>query len=242
MTQNIYDTAQFFDGYSQLPRSVEGLKGAPEWPAVRALLPGVNEKKLVDLGCGYGWFARWAVERGARHVLGLDVSEKMLQRAAADGDDPRITYRRADLEQLQLPSAGFDLAYSSLAFHYIVDLPGLLRTLHDALVPGGKLVFSIEHPMFMASLHPGWVVDDQGHTSWRVDHYQVEGPRTTHWLAEGVIKQHRTLGTLLNLLIKTGFTLDHVNEWGPSPEDLEQRPTLADELHRPMMLIIAASR
>ena len=78
--------------------------------------------------------------------------------------------------------------------------------------------------------------------SWRVDHYQVEGPRTTHWLAKGVIKQHRTLGTLLNLLIETGFTLDHVNEWGPSPEDLQQRPALTDELHRPMMLIIAASR
>lgn len=199
-------------------------------------------KKLVDLGCGYGWFARWAVEHGARHVLGLDVSEKMLQRAAAEGDDPRISYNRADLEKLQLPRAGFDLAYSSLAFHYIVDLPGLLRTLHDALAPGGKLVFSIEHPIFMASLHPDWLVDDHGHKSWRVDHYQVEGPRTTDWLAEGVIKQHRTLGTLLNLLIETGFTLDHVNEWGPSLEDLQQQPTLADELHRPMMLIIAASR
>lgn len=242
MTQNIYDTAEFFEGYSQLPRSVEGLQGAPEWPALRALLPDLSGKNLVDLGCGYGWFARWAVEHGARHVLGLDVSEKMLQRATADGEDPRITYRRADLEQLQLPGAGFDLAYSSLAFHYIVDLRRLLRTLYDALAPGGKLVFSIEHPIFMASLHPDWVVDEQGQKSWRVDHYQVEGPRTTHWLAKGVIKQHRTLGTLLNLLIETGFTLDHVNEWGPSPEDLQQRPALTDELHRPMMLIIAASR
>lgn len=242
MTQNIYDTPEFFEGYSQLPRSVEGLAGAPEWPALRALLPDLNGKSVVDLGCGYGWFARWAVEHGAQHVLGLDVSEKMLQRAVADGEEPRISYRLADLEQLQLPSAAFDLAYSSLAFHYILDLPGLLRTLHDALAPAGKLVFSIEHPIFMASLHPDWVVDEQGRKFWPVDHYQVEGPRRTNWLADGVIKQHRTLGTLLNLLIASGFTLDYVNEWGPSAQDLQDRPGLADEVHRPMMLIVAASR
>jgi hypothetical protein len=39
MTQNIYDTAEFFERYSKLPRSVEGLAGAPEWSALRALLP-----------------------------------------------------------------------------------------------------------------------------------------------------------------------------------------------------------
>jgi hypothetical protein len=57
-----------------------------------------------------------------------------------------------------------------------------------------------------------------------------------------VIKHHRTLGTLLNLLIASGFTLDHINEWGPSAEDLAARPALEDEVHRPMMLIVAASR
>ena len=42
MTQNIYDDEQFFEGYSRLPRSVEGLDGAPEWPALRALLPDLR--------------------------------------------------------------------------------------------------------------------------------------------------------------------------------------------------------
>jgi hypothetical protein len=34
MTQNIYDNEEFFAGYSRLPRSVEGLDGAPEWFAI----------------------------------------------------------------------------------------------------------------------------------------------------------------------------------------------------------------
>jgi hypothetical protein len=39
MTQNVYDNEEFFAGFSRLRRSVEGLDGMPEWPALRALLP-----------------------------------------------------------------------------------------------------------------------------------------------------------------------------------------------------------
>jgi SAM-dependent methyltransferase len=242
VTQNIYDNPEFFDGYSQLPRSRQGLAGAPEWPALRALLPPMSGQKVVDLGCGYGWFCRWATEQGAERVLGLDVSEKMLERAVASTHDSRVSYQRADLERLEFARSGFTLAYSSLAFHYISDLAGLLRTVHDALIPGGRLVFSIEHPIYMASRRPDWIIDAQGRKSWPVDSYQVEGPRLTNWLSDGVVKQHRTLGTLLNLLIHTGFTLDHVNEWGPTEADLADRPALSDEVERPMMLIVSASR
>ena len=242
MTQNIYDTEVFFEGYSKMGRSVEGLAGAPEWPALQSMLPPMPGLKVVDLGCGYGWFSRWAQEQGAEQVLGLDVSQKMLARAKEMTSSSSITYAIADLEKLDLPNAAFDLAYSSLAFHYIVDLKGLFARIHQALVPGGRLVFSIEHPIFMAPRQPGWLIDEQGRKSWPVDSYQLQGPRVTNWLAEGVIKQHRTVGTLLTLLIQAGFTLTHVDEWGPSEADLKARPALAEELERPMMLLVAAHR
>ena len=242
MTQNIYDTEVFFEGYSKMGRSVEGLAGAPEWPALQSMLPPMPGLKVVDLGCGYGWFSRWAQEQGAEQVLGLDVSQKMLARAKEMTSSSAITYGIADLEKLDLPDAAFDLAYSSLAFHYIVDLKGLFARIHQALVPGGRLVFSIEHPIFMAPRQPGWLIDEQGRKSWPVDSYQLQGPRVTNWLAEGVIKQHRTVGTLLTLLIQAGFTLTHVDEWGPSEADLKARPALAEELERPMMLLVAAHR
>jgi 2-polyprenyl-3-methyl-5-hydroxy-6-metoxy-1,4-benzoquinol methylase len=92
MTQNIYDNPAFFEGYSKLVRSVQGLAGAPEWPALMALLAPMRGLRVVDLGCGYGWFCRWAGEQGAASVLGLDVSEKMLERARSSSADPAITY------------------------------------------------------------------------------------------------------------------------------------------------------
>jgi len=119
MTQNIYDDEEFFAGYSRLRRSVEGLDGAPEWPALRALLPNLSGLKVLDLGCGFGWFCRWARQQGAAHVLGIDVSEKMLARGRAATVDPSITYTMADMEQLELPAGSFDVVYSSLALHYV---------------------------------------------------------------------------------------------------------------------------
>jgi ubiquinone/menaquinone biosynthesis C-methylase UbiE len=242
MAQNIYDNPAFFEGYSQLSRSVEGLAGAGEWPAIRAILPDLKGQGVVDLGCGYGWFCRYAREQGAASVLGLDVSEAMLARAKSMTDDPAIRYERADLETLELPEASFDFAYSSLTLHYIEDLAKLLATVHRALVPGGKVVFSIEHPIYMAPTEPGWSMGAEGRRTWPIDRYSAEGPRSTDWLAKGVIKHHRTIGTQLNAMIRQGFTITHFQEWGPTDAEIAAQPALAEERDRPMMMIIAAHR
>jgi SAM-dependent methyltransferase len=242
MTQNVYDDPEFFAGYSRLGRSVEGLEGAAEWPALRALLPAMHGLRVIDLGCGFGWFCRWARGEGAAHVLGVDVSEKMLARARATTSDAEIVYLEADLERLGLEPAGFDLGYSSLALHYIAELPALFATVHRALVPGGRLVFSVEHPIFTAPLRPGWSVAADGGKNWPLDAYLVEGPRTTDWLKPGVVKQHRTLATYLRFLIAAGFAITDVEEWGPSDAQIAARPSLADERRRPPFLLVAARR
>jgi SAM-dependent methyltransferase len=242
MAQNIYDTPEFFEGYSRLNRSVHGLDGAPEWPAIRVLLPDLRRRRIVDLGCGFGWFARWARTQGAASVLGIDLSANMLARARAETADPAVQYVQADLESLELPEAAFDLAYSALAFHYIEDFGKLVSTVFRALVPGAHFVFTIEHPIYMAPTRPGWLVRDDGRKTWPVDSYAIEGARTTDWLAKGVVKQHRMLGTTLNTLIGAGFTIRHVQEWHPTQEQIAAQPALAEEMERPMMLLVAAQR
>ena len=242
MTQNIYDDEEFFAGYSRLRRSVEGLDGAPEWPALRALLPNLSGLKVLDLGCGFGWFCRWARQQGAAYVLGIDVSEKMLARARGEADDPAITYRNADMEKLDLPANSFNLVYSSLALHYVGNLNGLMLQVDRSLVRGGRLVFSVEHPIFTAPSDPNWSPNAAGRNIWPVDGYLDEGPRSTNWLAKGVIKQHRTLATYINMLIGLGFSILYIEEWGPTEEQIAAQPNWADEQQRPPFLLVAARR
>jgi ubiquinone/menaquinone biosynthesis C-methylase UbiE len=242
LAQNIYDRPEFFDGYSRMDRSVRGLDGAPEWPAIQRLLPELRGKRIVDLGCGFGWFARWAMSQRAANVLGIDLSENMLARARAETGDPGVRYLRADLDSVELPEEAFDLAYSSLAFHYVEDFGRVVGEVFRALVSGGRFVFSIEHPIYMASTSPRWLTTDDGARTWPVDHYAIEGPRVTDWLAKGVRKQHRTLSTTLNTLIDAGFAVRRVVEWSPTPEQVASQASLADELDRPMMALVAARK
>lgn len=242
MTQNIYDDSGFFEGYSQLPRSMHGLAAAPEWPSLRAQLPELKGLRVLDLGCGFGWFCRWAQEQGAASVHGVDVSERMLERARAETADPAVTYERADLESFAIAPGSIDLAYSSLAFHYIRDLAGLFTRIHAGLAPGGRFVFSVEHPLFTAPSRPGWVADKDGKRTWPLDGYLDEGPRVTDWLAPGVVKQHRTVATYLSLLTQAGFTLGWIDEWGPDAAQIAERPDWAAERDRPPFLLIACRR
>jgi hypothetical protein len=78
--------------------------------------------------------------------------------------------------------------------------------------------------------------------AWPVDHYFDEGPRVTDWLAKGVRKEHRMIGTYLNLLIDAGFTVSRVQDWGPSLAQVAARPDWALERERPLFLFIAACR
>ncbi len=242
MTQNVYDNEEFFAGYSRLRRSVDGLGGAPEWPALRSLLPDLRGRGVLDLGCGFGWFCRWARQQGAARVLGIDISERMLAQARATTQDPAVTYARADMEDLELPAGSFDLAYSSLALHYVEHLDRLAGVVHRSLLPGASLVFSVEHPIFTGPTRPGWSHDADGCITWPINSYLDEGPRSTDWLATGVIKHHRTVATYLNMLIRAGFAISHVEEWGPTEEQIRSQPNMADERHRPPFLLVAARR
>lgn len=235
-----YDDPAFFDRYATLDRSVRGLDGAPEWPALSAMLPSVAGRRVVDLGCGYGWFCRWAADRGAASVLGLDVSRKMLAKATAATRAAVVRYERADLETLALAPATADLVFSSLTLHYVAALPALLAAVRRALVPGGHLVFSVEHPILTAPARPGFVDDGAGHRVWPLDRYADEGPRTVAWLGAQVAKHHRTESRWVNLLIAAGFVLEHLDDWAPTPDQVAARPSLAVERDRPMFLLVAA--
>lgn len=244
MKENKYDDDLFFAEYSRFPRSVEGLKAAGEWPELRKRLPDFRHKAVLDIGCGFGWHCLYAAKQGATRVLGTDISEKMLQVARDKNEFPEIIhYQLQAMEDLEFPFGSFDVVLSSLAIHYTPDFKALSRKIAAWLQPGGHFVFSVEHPVFTASGGQDWLYDEQGNIlCWPVDNYFKEGPRNSIFLGCEVVKYHRTLTSYLASLSEAGFAVKDLVEPLPDESLLADVPGLADELRRPMMLIIAAQK
>ncbi|TMV46063.1 class I SAM-dependent methyltransferase [Paenibacillus mesophilus] len=241
MKQNKYDDPGFFAKYSGMPRSVGGLDSAGEWPAFRALLPELRGKRVLDIGCGFGWHCRYARERQARSVVGIDLSENMIARARESTDDPAIEYRILAIEDMHFDAAEFDVAISSLALHYVERFDIVCQKVHQCLAPGGAFVLSFEHPVFTALAAQDWHYGPNGERlHWPVDRYQDEGPREARFLDNDVVKYHRTVATHINALIDAGFRIASISEPQPSPELLDKHPEMRDETRRPIFLLISA--
>lgn len=240
--QNVYDDPTFFAGYKRLREEDSGLNGALEVPAILALMPALADLDILDLGCGFGDFARHARENGARSVTGVDISENMLTDARALTDDTAIRYVRSAAEEFDFGIAQWDLVVSSLALHYVEDYRSVVQRIAASLKPGGRLVFSVEHPMVTA--HPvGWVRDEQGRKlHWPLDRYADESIRETQWFIDGVVKFHRTLSTYVNELIAADLTIERIDEPLPTAEALAARPELKTECKRPPFLLIRARK
>ncbi|WP_027087463.1 class I SAM-dependent methyltransferase [Cohnella panacarvi] len=242
MKENKYDDHSFFEKYSQMNRSRKGLAGAGEWESLRKLLPDFKGKRVLDLGCGYGWHCIHAMEQGASSVVGVDLSRKMLEVAKSKTYFPQIRYECCAIEDVDYPEESFEVVLSSLAIHYVADYERLVRKIYRMLKAGGHFVFTVEHPVFTAHGSQDWHYSEQGEIlHFPVDHYYDEGERATVFLGEKVIKYHRTLTTYLGSLLSNGFTVNRIVEPQP-PENMMDMPGMADERRRPMMLIVSATK
>ena len=191
--RNEYENEAFFQQYAQMSRSREGLSAAGEWHQLKPLFPPLEGKTVLDLGCGYGWHCKFAVEQGARQVLGIDLSQKMIEEAKRRNDGEGILYRVCGIEEYEYPQAAWDCVVSNLALHYIEDLNAIFEKVHRTLKKDGIFLFNIEHPVFTAGVGQDWAYGNDGAPLyWPIDQYFMPGERITHFLGCEVRKQHHT--------------------------------------------------
>lgn len=243
MKENKYDDEKFFLAYSRFPRSVEGLAAAGEWHELKKLLPDFKGKRVLDIGCGFGWHCIYAAEQGAAFVLGTDISKKMLAVAKEKTTAPTVEYKQMAMEDMAFPPGSFDVVISSLAFHYTADFRDICERIGHCLTAQGDFIFSVEHPVFTAYGTQEWVCDASGaRLYWPVDHYFDESERSAVFLGERVKKYHKTLATYLNALLDAGFIITGIIEPKPADHLLDTVPGMRDELRRPTMLLVSARK
>lgn len=242
MVLNEYDNEIFFQEYAKMSRSQQGLDGAGEWHQFRNMFPPLKDKKILDLGCGYGWHCKYMVEQGASHILGIDSSNKMLDEAVKRNFDEKIEYQLCGIENYSYPEENWDCVISNLALHYIEDMENIFAKVYRTLKPNGIFLFNIEHPTFTAGVHQDWLFAEDGSPlCWPIDSYFYPGERITNFLGCEIRKQHHTLTQILMGLLNNGFELQAVEEAQPS-EEMMDVPGMKDEMRRPMMLLVKAKK
>lgn len=248
MRQNIYDDEKFSKKYDELREGQKGLNANDliEIPAFRRMMPDVKDKKILDLGCGYGESDKYYKELGAKNVLGLDISEHMIEIANKTNKTNGVEYEVMAMEDISQINDKFDIIMSSLAFHYLKDYTQLVKDIYNLLNDNGYLVFSQEHPFttctkYTENVKKGHTVIDNKYFGLFSD-YNRPGIRTNYWFDADVIKYHRTFTEVINTLVQNGFTIEEIEEPVASEEAVNKNPKYINQLDRPLFLIIKAKK
>ena len=246
MEQNIYDKPEFFSGYYELRSRSDNYNDLLEQPAMANLLPDLRRKSVLDLGCGFGRNCLDFINRGAIHVVGIDISEKMLNVARSESSNEKIEYINMSMTDISQLNEKFDFVYSSLAFHYVENFAKLISNIYSVLNDGGFLQFSQEHPIVTATNNNvGGMInyDENGNpVSYTFSNYNQSGQRVINWFVDGVEKYHRTMGEILTAVADAGFIIKNVCETCPTKEVIEKYPFMEREYIKPNFLIVKAQK
>jgi 2-polyprenyl-3-methyl-5-hydroxy-6-metoxy-1,4-benzoquinol methylase len=244
MSQNIYDDQGFFDAYRKLRENKDSANNVEERPALFALLPDLQGKRILDLGCGYGENCRLFSESGAESIMGIDISEKMLAVAQAENRRNSIKYVKMRLEDLDGLNEQFDVVVSSLALHYVEDFESVARNVYGLLDAGGYFIFSQEHPLITApKAGVKWESSENGSRQhYCLTDYTISGKRVIFWLVDGVIKYHRNISDIINPLIAAGFKIEKLLEPIISQDLVQRIPSYKNNAHVPNYLMVKAKK
>lgn len=231
--QNIYDNNEFFKSYQEM-RNKSGLSTNDliEIPQLFSLIGDVKGKKILNLGCGAGGHNRRLIEMGAESVLGIDLSQNMINEAIKNNSSDKIEYKVLSMLDIDSLDEKFDLVISSLAIHYVEDYDGLCKKVFNILNDGGEFIFSYGHPMDSCAILNDYsdnFVVINGKKYFLISDYNNEGKRVSHWYVDGVETYHRNMSHLVNGIIHSGLTLLEMKESFATDEIIKLKPKLIEQ-------------
>ncbi|MBR4767705.1 MAG: class I SAM-dependent methyltransferase [Lachnospiraceae bacterium] len=244
--QNIYDNETFFQHFLKNRSGKVNFNDCIETPILLSMLPDLKGKAILDIGCGMGQHAKQYVDMGAGSVLGIDISEKMLSYAKEHNSAEQITYRLLPMEEIETIDGKFDLITSSLAFDYVEDFEGLMKKIHALMKPDAEFVFSMSHPIATAwdGKYDRYTRTETGERLYaNLSNYSEEGLRKVDWVVSGYECYHRMLSTLINSLIRAGFSIEQCEE-ARLPEELRKKypDVFGGTIHRPEFIFFQCGK
>jgi ubiquinone/menaquinone biosynthesis C-methylase UbiE len=119
-----------------------------EIPAMLKLLGNIKNKKILDLGSGFGDHASRYVWKGAKEVIGLEISKELVK-LANERNIKRAQFIVTNLnKKIPFKNNSFDIVTSSMTIHYIKNLEYLFQEVRRILKKNGIFVFSTGNPVY----------------------------------------------------------------------------------------------
>lgn len=236
--------------------SLKGEKASPyhvyyEKPAIFGLLPDLNSKSVLSLGCGSGIDSHSLKKKGASRSVGIDISKKLIE--IAKREYPDCEFIVGDMEKLPFGDAEFDVVYSSFALHYLPTYEKAFREAYRVLKLNGVLVFSAGHPLGpsmeyvirndkMYDRRIGIVKDRAAKTEKVYGNYLSVQSHRTHIPEFDVTFWKQPISHTVDQLAEAGFVIEKCIEPKPLEKFKQVDPTGYERLMRIPDVIIFRGR
>lgn len=220
-------------------------------PLVFETVGDLNDRSVLDLGCGEGYCARELKRRGAGDYLGVDQSEEMIAAAQAQDEKDRfgIEYRVADVVDFT-PGRSFDICIAVFLFNYLKvgEMRRVMAMVREVLHPQGQFIFSVPHPCFpfiRTRQSPPFYFDARGKNYFADVDRQFEGEI---WKRNGeplhVRCVHKTFADYFDSLRSAGFSsMPEIRELTVTPELVaEDEAFFSPLLNEPLHVIFKVSK
>ncbi|MEA3320704.1 MAG: methyltransferase domain-containing protein [Bacillota bacterium] len=237
---SVYDQSDFFTNYMNRRNRKDSPNNAIEGPIMSELIGNIQNKTILDLGCGDASFGKELLQIGARHYTGVEGSEQMVEAARFNLLELDATIHKETMESYQYPSDSNDLVTSRFAIHYVSDIDRLFQNIYHTLKENGRFVFSIQHPLTTSSFDSKQTGDKRG--NWIVDDYFRDGERKEPWINQVVVKYHRTIERYFTALRQTGFTVVDLREGTPKREHFSSEEEFVRRQRIPVVLVFACGK
>ena len=210
-------------------------------PAFLRIVPEPTSRPTLDVGCGEGRLARVLSDLG-HAVVGLDAAPALVRQAATSR--PAVPAAVADAADLPVPSGAVDLAVSSMVLMDVDDLDAVLGELARVLVPGGRLCFSILHPLATCG---DFVDADDNESAFLVSLPYPQSRRYQETMDRDGLSmtfhsEHRSIETYVDALARAGFVVELLREPVPDADVIADVPRLRRQQRIPCWLHVRARR
>jgi SAM-dependent methyltransferase len=238
MSNSETDPDPLWRAFAQMRVEEGNLNDHLDLPHLLQLIPPGEGNCALDLGCGLGQASIKLAEEFSYTVVAVDFNSEFLDYAKNSYSGSRITWLHSTFDDLNFKRANFSLIVSCLAFHFVEDLSTLINNCAKWLGPGGKLIFSVRHPI--RTSNPGGQIAVDGRVGWIVKDYFTQPYRECLWLGQRCVNFHRPLSAYFHMLTGAGLKIDTVVE--PSMCETSSHPSAGESQSVPFFLLISCGK